>query len=137
MWLPKNERLLLSFYYRQLEGKYDDSLDLSREIIIASMKELDSSLESQGDIGDMLEMMGIPSYKDIRNSHRYLEDRKLLLLDNSLTGRITDGYGQTTYKMKCVSLTADGYDLGRKYCFIISQIICYSLNKPFISFLFP
>lgn len=114
MWLPNNQRKLLSFYYSKI-GDSLNELDLDKQTLIASMKVVNSHCGEDDAIGAELEIMKIPIYKKVNDANVYLVARNLILINGSMNGMKQDSYGAAVYKMKCVSLTTEGADLGRKY----------------------
>lgn len=79
MWLPKNERLLLRYYYSKLEDKYNGHLDLDKEILIASMKLLNCYSEHDENMCIEPEIMRNPAYARVTDARGHLEDRGLLV----------------------------------------------------------
>ena len=115
MWLPKDERTLLKYYYSKLGDKYNGYLNLDKEVLIASMKILNSYPEHDGDMRVEPEIMKSPAYVKVSDTHRHLEDRGLLNLAISGKKRNLPSGRNVIDRILRVSSTTEGYDLARKY----------------------
>ena len=115
MWLPKDERALLRFYYSKIGDKYNGRLDLDKEMLVATMKLLNSYSKHIEDICAELEIMKSPNFKKVNDAHGHLQERGLVCSGDSGTGCTQNCFGGAIYKMKCVKLTIEGYDLAMKY----------------------
>lgn len=115
MWISKDERKLLRYYYKKTGGRYKFCLDLTKDILIESMKELNLCLKDIKHIDLELEIMESSTYEKIKDIHGSLKERGLLDIEYSGTNGVQDSLGTPISTMKYISLTIDGCDLGRKY----------------------
>lgn len=93
MWLPKNERKLLAYYFREI-GKHDES-------------------RTFGDNNDM-KALGWNERKSNADYDKLYIDR-VWVADDTLEKRGYIGGLNRDIMQKTLSLTLEGYDLGRKY----------------------
>jgi len=117
MWLPKYERKLLSYYYRKI-NKVEASQYFNMEDLIKALGELKPPNFS-------IEMI-LRTYKLLENTNDLLSQRGLIKLENPSPSsisvlqelpKISKALGWTDIAdiKFCITLTLEGYDLGRKY----------------------
>lgn len=70
MWLPKNERVLLRFYYSKIGDEFNGRLDLDKEMLVATMKLLNSYSKHIEDICAELEIMKSLNFKKVNDARQ-------------------------------------------------------------------
>lgn len=121
MWLPKDERRLLQGYYINI-GQYDNEKNfhimawapvIKSEFIkrnarrVKSIGESEQVAQASAGYKDMIEKMTqiLKDEKVITETNKMLEARRLITLRGD----------RTTSNIVGITLTLDGYDLGREY----------------------
>jgi hypothetical protein len=118
MWLPKDERRLLSYYYRQI-NKVETNQTFEIKDLIKSLK--------RNQIGPPKTKREIilETYRLLENVNNLLSSRRLITWENLDSDSITAAhtydhpisqklFENTTVNLR-VKLTIEGHDLGRKY----------------------
>ncbi len=119
MWLPKGERRLLSYYYRQINKvEKDQRFDIRDLIKALGKKEQFGPPKTKREI--ILEI-----YNTLENVNDLLKQRGLIKWENLDPDSIRAAYSydhstsqelfENTKVNFCITLTIKGYDLGRKY----------------------
>jgi len=119
MWLPKDERKLLSYYYRQINTVETDQRFEIRDLIKALGKK-----EQSGPPKTKREII-LNTYNTLENVNNLLSQRGLITWENLNPDSISAAYSfdhptsqelfENTKVNLCITLTIKGYDLGRKY----------------------
>ena len=119
MWLPKDERKLLSYYYRQINTVETDQRFEIRDLIKALGKK-----EQPGQPETKREII-LDTYNTLENVNNLLSQRGLITWENLNPDSISAAYSfdhptsqelfENTKVNLCITLTIKGYDLGRKY----------------------
>lgn len=125
MWLPKDQKELLLFYYKQLGDQCVKGLDLNKSVLISTIKLLNPKSTEKVEEDIELEIMDSPIYEKVKNAQGHLEANNFIQLKNSNTGRRrirTHPEDKIIYKMKEVYLTTEGCDLARRYSDIFKLI---------------
>ena len=101
IWLPKDEREMLAFYYRDLEiiGNFKKYKNNSKRVLHANR-----NLEAR-------HMIEFDEYKDL--THVIISG--LSNIETDLANFLTDTKVDTGRRGTVVKLTLNGWDLGRKY----------------------
>jgi len=118
MWLPKDERRLLSYYYRRINTAGIKRKFEIRELINALKKNPFGTPKTEREI--MIETFDI-----LENLNNLLSQRKLITWEPFDSGAIgharlldhpdSQQFFENTQVYFLVTLTLEGYDLGRKY----------------------
>ena len=119
MWLPKDERKLLSYYYREINKVETEQRFEIRDLIKALGKK-----EQSGQSKTKSEII-LNTYNTLENVNNLLRQRDLITWENLDPKRIKAAYlfnnptpqvhsGNTKVNLR-ITLTIKGYDLGRKY----------------------
>jgi len=121
MWLSRNERKLLSYYYRQINTVETDQRFEIRNLIKALGKK-----EQSGPSKTKREII-LDTYNTLENVNNLLSQRGLITWENLNADNISAAYSfdhptsqelfENTKVNLCITLTIKGYDLGRKYSF--------------------
>lgn len=119
MWLPKDERKLLSYYYRQINTVETDQRFEIRDLIKVLRKK-----EQSGPPRTKREII-LGTYNTLENVNNLLSQRNLIAWENLNPDSISAAYQydhptsqelfENTEVNLRISLTIKGYDLGRKY----------------------
>jgi hypothetical protein len=119
MWLPKNERKLLSYYYRQI-NKVDTGQKFEMGELIKALVKKEKS-EPQKTNREII----LQTYSKLDNVNSLLSQRELIKWGNLDPDSITAArmYDHSTSQQLFedtkvnlfITLTVKGYDLGRKY----------------------
>lgn len=119
MWLPKDERKLLSYYYRQINKVETDQKFEIIDLIKALRKK-----ERSGPPKTKREII-LDSYNTLESVNNLLNQRDLIKWKNLDPKSIIAAYSfdhptsqelfENTKVNLCITLTIKGYDLGRKY----------------------
>ena len=116
MWLDKNEKKLLQYYYNKVKDKDGEPLDMDRKIleesveIFASNNSCNNCREKERDI------MESDFYKKVNNINDSLSQKKLIEIRPSPTDMVDLGSGSFKMIMDSMNLTIEGFDLAKKYC---------------------
>ncbi len=119
MWLSKDERKLLSYYYRKIKNIESDQVFQIADLIQALGKE-----EHPGPQKTKREII-LATYNILENVNNLLSQRDLITWKNLDPNSISaaHSYDHPTSQVLfenakvrlCITLTIKGYDLGRKY----------------------
>jgi len=119
MWLPRNERKLLSYYYRQINKvETDQKFEITDLIKVLRKKEQSGPPKTKREII-------LDSYNTLESVNNLLSQRDLIKWKNLDPNSISAAYSfdhptsqelfENTKVNLCITLTIKGYDLGRKY----------------------
>jgi hypothetical protein len=119
MWLPKDERKLLRYYYRQINRIDTDQTFEIRDLIKALGKK-----EQSGPPKTKREII-LDTYNTLENVNNLLTQRDLIKWKNLDPNSISAAHSydhptsqvlfENTKVNLCITLTIKGYDLGIKY----------------------
>jgi hypothetical protein len=118
MWLPKDERKLLSYYYHQIK-KVETSRDFEIRDLIKVLR------RKQAKLPETKRGIILYIYETLENVNNCLSQRNLITWENLAPGSITAArmYDHPTSQPPSentkvnlrITLTIQGYDLGKKY----------------------
>ena len=119
MWLPKDERKLLSFYYRQIKA-----VEVAQKFEIRDLIKASGRKEQFGQPKAKRKII-LDTFNTVQNVNNLLSQRGLITWENINANSISAArlYDHTTSEELfentkvnlSITLTIKGYDLGRKY----------------------
>lgn len=116
MWLPKDEKKLLLYYYKCRGGEIIRPLVLNKRHLIVSMRALGDYKGDGSEFENYCEIEKSEPYMRVYEAHMKLEGRRLIRTNEE---SMVEGYDVITLpdelRLRTVVLTLEGSDLARKY----------------------